>query len=372
VLAFASAAWSIDAPLTLGRALTLLALFVTCASLAYAAAGRPDDVGIVLLGVLAGAVVVALLGLANLWADSDRALVPATRITPARYNGLGGNPNTMAMLFALALPIAVWTVVEARSRLGKVAAVAVVLLFEGSLAASGSRGAAIGALAGTLALAVVAGSSGRLRVALVVVALALFGANVALAQVPQPAERDPIDLNPEFGTYVPLSKRDAQGRLPLESEIGFPGVNAKGERRSLFETSGRFPGWVGAVEQAAQRPVAGYGFGTEERAFVDRYYRLYSSRPENSYLGTALQLGAVGVVALLVLLGALLVRGVRGVGALPQASRRVAGACLGAVVCGLVLAFTQSYVTSVGSPATFPFWLCAFLLVAVRGDGEPT
>jgi hypothetical protein len=43
----------------------------------------------------------------------------------------------------------------------------------------------------------------------------------------------------------------------------------------------------------------------------------------------------------------------------------VAAACAGVVLCGLVIAVTQSYLTTAGSVIAAPFWLCAFLLGAV-------
>src|SRR5207342_2375095 len=98
-----------------------------------ATAGRPREVGAVLLGALAGAVCVALAGLLSLAIDSDRAIVPATTQSPARYTGLGANPNTMAMVLAIAAPLALWALLEARSRRGKGAAAAVLLLLLGSV-----------------------------------------------------------------------------------------------------------------------------------------------------------------------------------------------------------------------------------------------
>ncbi len=186
-------------------------------------------------------------------------------------------------------------------------------------------------------------------------------ANAALTQVPQPAKKDPI-LNPEFGAREPLGPADAQFILPLESEIDFPGLKARAKPRRLFETSGRLTAAAGALEQAAERPIVGFGFGTEERAFVDRYYNFTAARVENAYVATALQLGIVGAAVLLGFLGLTAVRGLRLVDRLEGSSRRVAAAALGVFAAGLVLGGTQSFMTSVGSPATAPFWLATFLL----------
>jgi O-antigen ligase len=362
VLALASTAWSPDASLTAGRWLTVAAVFVVGVSLAGAAARRAQLVEIVVLGVVAGVVLLALLGLANLWADSERAIVPPTTQAAARYNGIGGNPNTMAMLIALVLPAVVWLLISAPTRARRVLAVGVFALLFGSLVASGSRGALLGSLVGVLVFAAVAPLGRRRALVTGLAALTLFGAAVAVLEIPQPAKTNPV-IRPDIvpPSTPALSPLDVQARLPLESEVGFPRPREPAFERTLFTSSGRLGAWEGALDQALERPLLGYGFGTEERVFSDRYYLHYSERPENSYLGTLLQLGVVGLVVLVALL-ALVVWRVRRVRGGPLA------ACAGALACGLVLAVSQSFLTSVGSPAMLPFWVLALLLV---GATEP-
>jgi hypothetical protein len=365
-LALLSVTWSADPTLTAGRTVTFAAVLVSAAALASVAARRVALVEILVLGFVAGVVALAVIGLVNLWDDPDRAIVPATTQSPARYNGIGGNPNTMAMLIALALPAVAWSLLEARSRARRVAALLVLALLYGSLVASGSRGALVGALLGTTAFALVLRRARRTTLAIVGTALGLFLVGVAVLEIPQPAKTNPViryDIVPP--STPPLSERDVQAKLPLESEVGFPRPGEKPFRRTLFTSSGRFDAWRGALDQALERPLLGYGFGTEERVFVDRFYLHYSDRPENAYLGTLLQLGVVGLALLAALLGAVVLR-----------IRRVAGgpaaACAGAVVCGLVLAVGQSYLTSVGSPAMLPFWLSALLLVGATAQQAET
>jgi O-antigen ligase len=148
---------------------------------------------------------------------------------------------------------------------------------------------------------------------------------------------------------------------PLSDEIG--ASNGGSIHRSLFGTSGRLGAWRGALGQAAHRPLAGYGFGTEDRVFVDRYYGFDSSLPENSYIGTLLQLGVVGALAFAALLAAVAAAGAQ---ALRRAApgRLEAAACASVAAAGLVLALTQSYLTSVGNVATVTFWVAALLLTA--------
>jgi hypothetical protein len=352
-----SAAWSVDAGLTLGRLTSVVAVFVVAGALALLAAARRDVVEIVLLALVAGVVVLALLGLVNVLIDRDNAIVPATTQSAARYNGIGGNPNTIAMLIALVLPAVVWCVLAARTRARRVVAVVALAVLVGSLIASGSRGALHGALLGTVVFALAARPERSRRIAIAAAAAAVFLVGVAALEVPQPAEANPVrpfEIVPP--ATPPLSPQDVQPRLPLESEIGLPSAGDEPFVRSLFTSSGRVDALRGALGQALERPLLGYGFGTEERVFTDRYYLHFSERPENSYLGTMLQLGIVGLALLLALLVAVAVRS-------RLASDGPTAACAGAVACGLVLAVGQSFLTSVGSPAMAPFWFCAALLV---------
>src|SRR5439155_3241879 len=71
--------------------------------------------------------------------------------------------------------------------------------------------------------------------------------------------------------------------------------------RSLFHSSGRTGAWRGAVKKADQRPALGWGFGTEDRVFEDRYYGYQGDFVGSSWVGLYLQLGAIGVAVLVVL-----------------------------------------------------------------------
>jgi hypothetical protein len=362
-----SAFWSPDARLTLARAISLLALFVAAAALAYGSEGGHQAVGQILLGVLAGAVAVAVGGLINLWIEPDRALVPATLGSPARYQGLGGNPNTTAMLLAVTLPLAAWAAAEARSARGKVAAASAFVLLDGSIVASGSRGAILAAAAGLLALAPVLGGTRRSRVLLASGAAALLALNLALTEIPPNAKRDPVGLNPEFGDTRPIAAGDLQAKLPLQSEIGFPASRLRRGERELLQSSGRTEAWEGALRQASERPLLGYGFGTEEHVFVDRYFVFLSDRIENSFIAALLQLGVVGAAALAALFAVFAAEARRAVSSGNPVARRAASACAGVGAAGVVLAATQSFMTSVGSPATAPFWLALALLTGLAG-----
>ncbi len=363
LLALLSAAWSSYASLTVDRALGFAALMLAATALGLGAVARPRVAAQLMLALLAATTVIAIAGLVELWHAYDQAVLPATKGQGARYNGIGQNPNQIPMLIALTLPLALWAVRESRGRL-RALAVAVALLVVGSLVASGSRGALIAAFAGCVVylLSVVP----HRRKAVLAGATALFVVATLATQVPQPAAENPVDPYPEFGTTPRLGPNDLNGGLPLESEFGFPGENAEtGKTRTLFFTSGRLQAWETALEQGYGRPIAGYGFGTEDRTFVDRSYLFVSQAVENSFIGVFLQLGAFGVALLVVALAMPLVAWWRARSTLDPETGEHAAACAGAVVAGIVLAVPQSYLTAVGSPPTAVFWIVYFLLAAL-------
>jgi hypothetical protein len=366
-LGIASAAWAADPRFSLARALSFGVLLVVAWAVAVGGEGRPEAVGRILLGILAAVALITAAGVVELFHSYDQAVVPATRGQGARYSGIGENPNQIAMLLALTLPLALWAFTEVRSRAAKVAVAALIAFFAVSLVASGSRGAIVGGFAAALAFLLVAYP--RRRVAVATVTAGVFVVGMLATTLPPRAKTEPV-LNQAFGQTAPISPFDLNSGLPLESEFGFPGENAPAGKRTLFFTSGRLQAWRGALEQAAKRPLLGYGWGMEDRAFVDRYYLFVSSRVENSYIGMLLQLGPLGLALLLAAIATVLRTWWRGAPRLSPAKARVAAPCVGVVLGGVVLGVPQSYLTSVGSPATAPFWFALFLLGALVAGSE--
>jgi hypothetical protein len=362
-IALLSTVWSVEPRTTFERAVSLGILFCTCALLASAARGRPDRVAALFDGLLAGAVVVGLCGILLLAVDHGRAVEAASYEAPARFRGLGQDPNTVGLLFAVVTPLAVWGLLRPRRR---ALSAAVLLLFVGTIVASGSRGALAAAAVG--ACAVVLGHAGRSRAALVGIAATavLAVAGVAIQAIPKPSATTSTPTAPAQST-TPKAKPgyvDAEAAYPLEADVGqpLPGGGQPPVRRSFFSTSGRVVAWEGALHEVARRPVAGHGFGTEQAVFVDRYYRFVGGLPENSYIGLALQLGAAGLVALVALVAAV---GGLGLRALRGRDRALAAAGLGVLAAGLVVALVQSYLYSVGNIAAAALWIPAFLLGAL-------
>jgi hypothetical protein len=366
LLAALSAAWSVDPGLTLERTASLGVLFVTAFLLATSAASLAL-IERVLVALLVGAVVVALLGLLLLAVDRGAALQPSSAGVPSRFRGLGEDSDTTALLFAVVLPIAAWGVARGGRPHRRVAAAAAFLLLAGSIVGALSRGALAGGFLGVLLVALAAPRAWATRVGYVAAAVALAGLCFGLTTIPSPsaqtAPSPPSRASSAVGGSAPRFV-DANAAFPLDEDIGSPLPGARGSA----EEGGRLAAWEGALEQAGDRPAGGYGFGTEDRVFVDRYAAFSGSTVHDTYLGLLLQLGAVGLASFLVLMLLWSARAGRAYFRLAERDRLALVACGGMVVAGLATAVVQSSLTSVGNIASLSFWIGAFLLAAL---GDP-
>jgi O-antigen ligase len=341
-LAVVSAGWSVAPRLTFERGATFAALLAAGGGLYLGAARNTEAVRLLLLGLMAGATAVALAGLVVLAVAYSDAVQPATYEYPARFRGLGQNPDTMALLFAAAVAPAVFFAVRARSRGVRLAFLAVIALFAGSISLAGSRSALLGGLVGALVAILAAADRWRLRLALAAVACCVFGVSVAISQIPQ-------------------AKRAPTAAIAAQ---------AAPSHRTLFTSGGRTAAWRGAIHQAIDRPILGYGFGTEAEVFVNRWASFASELPENSYIGASLQLGAVGLALLLAAAACSVARLARRRRLLDAESQNLAAACAGMGAAAFVEAITQSYLFSVGNVATATAWLSVFLLAATTELGS--
>lgn len=356
LLALVSAAWSVDPRITFERAVTLGVMFTAAAAIAQAYGGERRDV--ILYGVVGGAGAVAIAGLAVLAFDHHAAVEAATRDLPPRYQGLGENPNTVPLLLAPCLPLVVWLLAGERSRRTRILLVALGLLFDGSIIASGSRGSLIAGFVGIGVIALFAPLRARLRAILLCTTAVVLAASIGIALLPTsegpswvPPPAPHVAAAP--GSHPKPGYTNVEGAFPLDSDIGSILPDSKPSRRTLFGLTGRGEAWRGAIDLADERPVDGYGFGTESIVFVDRWADFVGGLPESSYIGMYLQLGAAGVIALVALLAALAVALVR--------RRWAAAGPLGALTAGVILAVVQSYIYSVGDIATLALWTTAFL-----------
>lgn len=363
LLALVSTAWSVSPRTTFERAVTLVIMFLTVAAIAQASADRRDGAERIACGIVGGATAVALAGILVLVVRHADAVQPATRDLPERYQGLGQNPNTVPLLLAPCFPLVVWLFAHSSSKRRKAMLAAIGLLFLGSMIASGSRGSLIAAFAGVAIVVAFLPARARTRAALGGATVAVLAASIGLALVPKSAgeawKPPPVKAAPQPGSHPAPGYTNVEGAFPLDSDIGSILVSSKPTRRTLFGLTGRGEAWRGAIDLGNERPVVGYGFGTEGLVFVDRWADFVGGLPENSYIGMYLQLGVAGVLALVALAASIVVAGLR------RFDRsRVAGP-LGALAAALTLAVVQSYIYSVGDIATLAVWSAAFL-AAVR------
>jgi O-Antigen ligase len=366
-LGLVSTAWSADPRLTFERAASFALLLTAAGALAFAARSRPALPSSLLFGVLAGTVAAALAGVAMLAVAHGDAVQAASTLYPARYRGLGENPDTMAMLEGLVAPVALWALLRAKTRGGQAFALGSLVLFLTSISASGSRGGLIAAFVGGIVLSATLSASWRQRLVLALsVCVAVAGA-AGGTQIPKPLVVQPVTgsgnggktVNPTLplvGASVGGPEQGYTGRLEDELFRVFAGS------RSFLSSSGRLQAWYEAIRQGDSRPLLGFGFGTENVVYLDRVYNFQGDYVENSLIGFYLQLGVIGV---LVLVG-LLVSVCNGVVlAVRRGGAGAPGPALaGVVAAGLALVFVQSYVYSVGNVATVAFWTASFVGVA--------
>lgn len=362
LLAVVSSAWSVAPRITFERAVTLAVLALVALLIAQAVAGRPASAERVLVGLVAGSVIVALAGLLVLAVAHRDAVEIATTDLPPRFKGMGQDPNTSSLLFGVAAPIATWLALTSRTTRRRLAFGAALALLVGSIVGSGSHGALLAGGLGSAAVVLLCADGYRRRIVAMLAVVAIAGAGFWIDTLPEPSRTNPVVVP---AVPVPAPKPgylDAQINTPLDGELGIP-LPGQSLRRTLTTSSGRTQAWRGAIRQTEQRPFVGYGFGTESRVFIDRWSGFSGSVPENSYVGIALQLGIAGLLVFAALLAAL---GLAALASLRRERRGVATAGVGVLTAGLAAAVGQSYVYSVGNIATVTLWITVFLVATTE------
>jgi len=396
VVAVISTAWSVSPRLTFERAGSLTILFVLAAAIASSTARDVAARVRVFQGLAAGAIVVGLLGLFVLVFDYDAAYIGGE---VWRYRGFGENPNTVAILAAAALPLILGLALRAGSRGRRAAWLAGGLLLVASIIASESRGGLLAAGAGTLIVAALGVEGLRNRTAAVAALVLVFAGGIALrealeppptpfasqvAPAPPPIPTKPVPPKKSKSKQHPRAKPGSPGKhakrpsptprsivpkvrktalLPREEdEIGHPGLSKKS---TTTLASGRLAAWSGALDLIGERPILGYGFGTEQKVFVDRWFYFNGGMTENSYLGLLLQVGAVGLALIFAMGAALAAGGLRALRVLRGDEQLLALMGLGVLVAACAIMVIQSYLYSVGNVATATVWISLFALAPV-------
>jgi O-antigen ligase len=383
-LCLLSTAWSPDPRLTFARTASLGILFLAAAALAVTTASEPAELRRLLIGLALGAAFIAVVGFVMLAVGAKAAAQPANPLAPWRFRGFGENPNTVAVLAAVALPIVAWLGLTARTRGSRALWIASFTALLATTIASGSRGGQLAALCGVevVLMTTVPRVSRRILVGAAYALIVVAG--IGLRQVTQPAAPAFYSAIPKppagvqslpaapangsssgSGTKLVIKIPPGPAMQPLPGradEIGHPLLSRQG---TSTVGSGRVAAWIGTLKDSVlERPLLGYGFGTEERVFVDRWYDFQGGTPENSIIGLLLQVGVFGLLLVLALAAVVVVAAVRAVRG-PESHASSAGRVgLGVLVAALVLTFFQAYVYSVGNVATLTVWVVLFLTAA--------
>jgi O-antigen ligase/polysaccharide polymerase Wzy-like membrane protein len=381
-LAIISTAWSVTPRLTFERAGSLAIVFLLGAALAASTTSDVAARARLFQGLAVGAVTVGVLGLFVLVFDYNTAVLREAGAW--RYRGFTENPNTIAILAAAALPLNLGFALRATSRRGQAVWLAGGLLLVGSIIASESRGGLLAACAGTLLVSAFGVEGLRQRVAAITAVALVFAGGIALREAVQPpptpfssqvapAPTPPVQgptppkVNPTPRHIAPAVGKTSE--LPREEdEIGSPALS---KQATTTLASGRLAAWKGALDLVGDRPILGYGFGTEQKVFVDRWYYFQGGTAENSYLGLLLQLGTVGLAFILALGCALVAGGLRAVRLMRGDERLLVLMELGVLVGAAAIMLIQSYLYSVGNVATATVWISLFALATVALEPRP-
>ena len=155
---------------------------------------------------------------------------------------------------------------------------------------------------------------------------------------------------------------DRQDKIDLK--VLYREENPRSEH--FVSLSSRTDKWRMGLQYLLERPLQGFGFGTEHQLFsfhqVDENdYIRTGEYFHNSYLGLALQVGLIGALMLYVPLGILLFREVRFLFIDRNDSFRAS--LLAVSLTSMIGATASSDLYSMGNAKAFPFWISIMLLV---------
>lgn len=321
--AFLSAWYSVSPMLSVQRAGTVLLMYGAIFWAIWSYADRRGEENPIRLLMLAFGVIhvggLLLLPLEeSVWHPSGR------------FRGLLENPNSLGLLTAVFFPIAVGTA----ARKGRFRNHLLVGLMALGLILSGSRGGTLAALIGsTYVLWRTRGRSAWLVAAAAGVLVVVFAGLVPLSG---------------GLTNSPLVNADALLR---------PG------------TGGRLEAWPLALDLIKERPILGYGFGTEELLFPAHgvvFREFKGGYFHNSYLGLMAQVGLFGALAFFLPLFYLVARQLCRARAYDRLDP--VHSLLGSVLAGLAAGLSESWMYSMGNAQAFPFWTAVMLLI--RRDSQ--
>lgn len=322
-LAVCSAIWSVDPNLTIQRAMGMSLLF---GSIATSALYVWND----------GAAVerdfrtIAAVFLAAIFVGIPAYLVHASwAFSGSRFRGVLENPNTIGIVCSMVLPVVVALAADANTtRRGSWILGAMLLTF--SVLAAASRGGIVGSA---------------------------LGIGVLLLRRAKDSPRRTIPLLVVLGVvagslFLITASGSGSDQSPVSQAIA---------RFTTQDDSGRSDGRRIALDASAERPVTGWGFGTQEKVIAPRVPvgGALTGLVHNGYLVVLVEMGPLGLLLILVALGLAL----RSVWRVSDPRMLVA---LAAFVAGSFSQIIESGLTSAGAVFTLTYWMIAMAAIRLR------
>jgi O-antigen ligase/ABC-type amino acid transport substrate-binding protein len=345
-LGLASALWSVDPRLTVARVASFgLLLAIGGGLAARAVRDRRELDGVVdWLSVLAGAMLVASL----------LAVATSRGVANGELRGVFENANGLGLFLGLTYPF-VAASLERRHR--ERASLLALLAFGVIDVLSASRSGIVALLVGVVVYELARGRRGRVLAGVGVVAVA----SVALLVV-HPMLRGNGITGSSSSPIVSISAPDAVG--------GAPGTTQTWASRI---TGARSEAWSATIDFVRDRPLTGFGFGTGDRIFArypERVHFRYfeGANPNNGYLQLLLELGVLGLIAVVFPFGAAL----RRAEAIARGGADPINSALAATFVALLsVAVVESVFEAAGAPWAPLIWLCTALLLVSDPSRRP-
>jgi hypothetical protein len=187
------------------------------------------------------------------------------------------------------------------------------------------------------------------------------------------ARETKVDLEVEVSREGVVSRaQDTDNSLNnVDMEVSYYQVNPRVEH--ITSLSSRTEKWRMGLQYFLERPLQGFGFGTEDQLFAyhgvaETSYIRTGSYIHSSYLGLLLQVGLVGALLFYVPLGILLFKEIH-VSFVDQQDPLRTSLLAVALTC-VVAAIASSDLYAMGNVKAFPFWTSIMLLVRYSYDSN--
>ncbi|RFS46890.1 O-antigen ligase family protein [Micromonospora craniellae] len=334
-LATLSTVWSVVPMETFQRGVALVLL----AALVHVLVRRRWSEHGVMLGDLRTVyLVLSLSALVSLGYGFTGGMLTATLASSERFQGIYNNPNMLAIVCALAVPLG-WAVYQQFRRLALLLGVVPVGI---CLLLSQSRTGIVAVLVGAAWVLLRHGFRPVVRLASAVTATLLVAHLVNLL---------PVVFSAPWMQRIVRRFTDPEG-----ADL----------------SNGRTEMWQATVDLWWQnRPTLGFGYASRNHLFelasLDEFFGASVSVVHNSYLQLLLELGLTAVAPLVALLLA------AGHGALRAPVRGANSGLVWLVVSGLLIQLTESAIFGTGQPYPYVFWLAVAALLhrpTADPDGE--